>query len=319
MRGGYPVETICSVQCVTKKIKGKEIAQNVSFEISKGEIVGLLGPNGAGKTTTMKMIVGLSEISVGDIKIMGYSIKDHLSKALNNIGAVIEEPTFYPYLTGNENLRQYQRMHKTDDRKWLLEVADLVGIEYALKQRVASYSMGMKQRLGIAQALLKKPKLLVLDEPTNGLDPVGIRDMREYLKQLAGNLGMGILISSHQLSEIEKIADRVIIMQEGRIFADQQIGDGTNDGFSRIILHIDDAEHTSKIVAELFGVNSSVSKSITVERLPNQLYTVALTINENQIPKLLTSLCIGGISVFRVLSLNTTLEEQYLNLTNSKS
>lgn len=185
-----------------EKIKGKEIAQNVSFEVSKGEIVGLLGPNGAGKTTTMKMIVGLSEISVGDIKIMGYSIKDHLSKALNNIGAVIEEPTFYPYLTGNENLRQYQRMHKTDDRKWLLEVANLVGIEYALKQRVATYSMGMKQRLGIAQALLKKPKLLVLDEPTNGLDPVGIRDIREYLKQLAGNLGMGILISSHQLSEI---------------------------------------------------------------------------------------------------------------------
>lgn len=196
------METICSVQSVTKKIKGKEIAQNVSFEVSKGEIVGLLGPNGAGKTTTMKMIVGLSEISVGDIKIMGYSIKDHLSKALNNIGAVIEEPTFYPYLTGNENLRQYQRMHKTDDRKWLLEVANLVGIEYALKQRVATYSMGMKQRLGIAQALLKKPKLLVLDEPTNGLDPVGIRDIREYLKQLAGNLGMGILISSHQLSEI---------------------------------------------------------------------------------------------------------------------
>ncbi|MNW43903.1 putative ABC transporter ATP-binding protein YxlF [compost metagenome] len=313
------METICSVQSVTKKIKGKEIAQNVSFEVSKGEIVGLLGPNGAGKTTTMKMIVGLSEISVGDIKIMGYSIKDHLSKALNNIGAVIEEPTFYPYLTGNENLRQYQRMHKTDDRKWLLEVANLVGIEYALKQRVATYSMGMKQRLGIAQALLKKPKLLVLDEPTNGLDPVGIRDIREYLKQLAGNLGMGILISSHQLSEIEKIADRVIIMQDGRIFADQQIGDVTNDGFSRIILHIDDAEHTSKIVAELFGVNSSVSKSITAERLPNQLYTVALTINENQIPKLLTSLCIVGISVFRVLSLSTTLEEQYLKLTNSKS
>lgn len=202
MGGGYPVETICSVQSVTKKIKGKEIAQNVSFEVSKGEIVGLLGPNGAGKTTTMKMIVGLSEISVGDIKIMGYSIKDHLSKALNNIGAVIEEPTFYLYLTGNENLRQYQRMHKTDDRKWLLEVANLVGIEYALKQRVATYSMGMKQRLGIAQALLKKPKLLVLDEPTNGLDPVGIRDIREYLKQLAGNLGMSILISSHQLSEI---------------------------------------------------------------------------------------------------------------------
>lgn len=108
-------------------------------------------------------------------------------------------------------------------------------------------------------------------------------------------------------------------MQDGRIFADQQIGDVTNDGFSRIILHIDDAEHTSKIVAELFGVNSSVSKSITAERLPNQLYTVALTINENQIPKLLTSLCIVGISVFRVLSLSSTLEEQYLKLTNLKS
>ncbi|GGO04973.1 ABC transporter ATP-binding protein [Saccharibacillus kuerlensis] len=312
------MNTILSVQHLTKKIKGKTIVNDVSFDVLAGEIVGLLGANGAGKTTTMKMIVGLSKISSGDVKIAGRSMKTEFSKALDDLGAVIEAPAFYPYLSGYENLRQYQRLHKKASKDWLLEVASLVGIDHALKQRVGTYSLGMKQRLGIAQALLKKPKLLVLDEPMNGLDPAGVRETRTYLNQIADELGVSVVISSHQLAEIEQMAGRVIVIQQGCLIAEQQIGDEAGSSVLQLTLHVNDAERAGKALTEFSGGIHRSLKSKQAEQLPGGLYAIAITLEEEQVPKLIRSLCEAGVDIHRVLPAHTSLEDKFLEWTTKR-
>ncbi|MCP1423742.1 ABC-2 type transport system ATP-binding protein [Paenibacillus xylanexedens] len=309
------MKTILSVKHLTKEIKGKLIVQDISFDVAAGEIIGLLGANGAGKTTTMKMMVGLSKVSAGDIHIAGYSIKTNFSKALPNVGAVIEAPAFYPYLSGYENLRQYQRLHRNASKEWLSEVASLVGIEYALKQRVGTYSMGMKQRLGIAQALLRKPKLLVLDEPMNALDPAGVRETRNYLNRIAADLGVAIVISSHQLSEIEQMARRVIIIQHGRLVTEQQIGKGINDDIFCITLHIDNIERTREVMANLYRHDQNAMEYKHLDKLSNHLYTITIAIDEGQVPKLIRTLCDANVNVHRVFQAHTSLEDKFLEWT----
>ncbi|EEL19533.1 ABC transporter ATP-binding protein [Bacillus toyonensis] len=312
------LKTVLSVQHLTKEIKGKLIVQDISFDVVEGEIVGLLGANGAGKTTTMKMIVGLSTISAGDVQIAGYSIKSQFSKALFNVGAVIEAPAFYPYLSGYENLRQYQRLHKNASKDWLLEVASLTGIEHALEQRVSTYSMGMKQRLGIAQALLRKPKLLVLDEPMNALDPAGVRETRNYLNRIAADLGVAIVISSHQLSEIEQMARRVVIMQNGCLVTEERIDDGLNDGKFYITLHVDNVELTSEVVVNLFGDDHHALDYTQTKKLSNGLHTMTVAIDEGQVPKLIRALCDARVEVHRVLPAHTSLEDKFLKWTTAR-
>ncbi|MGN4254091.1 ABC transporter ATP-binding protein [Bacillus cereus group sp. MYBKT14-1] len=312
------MKTVLSVQHLTKEIKGKLIVQDISFDMIAGEIIGLLGANGAGKTTTMKMIVGLSTISAGDVQIAGYSIKSQFSKAILNVGAVIEAPAFYPYLSGYENLRQYQRLHKNASKDWLLEVASLTGIEHALDQRVGTYSMGMKQRLGIAQALLRKPKLLVLDEPMNALDPAGVRETRNYLNRIAIDLGVAIVISSHQLSEIEQMARRVVIMQNGCLVTEQRIDDGLNDGKFCITLHIDNVELTSEVLVNLFGDDHHALDYVQTEKLSNGVHTITVAIDEGQVPMLIRALCAAGVEVHRVLSTHTSLEDKFLKWTTAR-
>ncbi|GGO01125.1 ABC transporter ATP-binding protein [Saccharibacillus kuerlensis] len=312
------MNTILSVRHLSKEIKGRSIVKDISFDVLEGEIVGLLGANGAGKTTIMKMIVGLSKISAGDVWIAGNSMKTQFSKALDNLGAVIEAPAFYPYLRGYENLRQYQRLHKNTSKDWLLEVANLVGIDHALKQRVGTYSLGMKQRLGIAQALLKKPKLLVLDEPLNGLDPAGVRETRNYLSKIASELGVSALISSHQLSEIEQMASRVIVIQEGSLMIEQQIGYEAGDGGLQLTLHVNDLEKTSKVLAEFLGEHYHSLTNQQAEELPGGLYAVFLTLEEEQVPRLIRTLCSEGVDVHRVQPVNSSLEEKFLQWTTKR-
>ena len=208
-----------AVKELRKTIRGKEIIKGISFELHEGEVFGFLGPNGAGKTTTIRMLVGLIRPTSGTVAICGYDLHRQFPDAIRQIGCIVENPEMYPYLTGWENLEHFARMIPGIGADRIMEVAKLVGLEQRIHDRVGTYSLGMRQRLGIAQALLGKPKVLILDEPTNGLDPAGIREMRAFIRFLAETEGLSVLVSSHLLSEIQLMCDRVAIMAKGRILA----------------------------------------------------------------------------------------------------
>lgn len=213
---------ILKVDKLCKKIGKKTILKDVSFEINEGDILAFIGPNGAGKTTTIKCILGLQRITSGSITINGYGIKHDFKKAIERVGCIVESPDVYMYLTGLENLKIQARMYKNVVMDDILRVVELVGLESRIHDKVNKYSLGMRQRLGIAIALLHQPNLLVLDEPTNGLDPEGIKDLRVLLKRLAKS-GVGILISSHNLSELESFCTRVCIISDGVILEESSI------------------------------------------------------------------------------------------------
>ena len=208
---------ILDVQNLTKAYGNKEVVKNVNFQISSGQIFGFLGANGAGKSTVIKMICGLTNITKGKIFIMGKSITNSFESAIKNVGGVIETPNMYNYMSGYNNLKFFASLYNKIPKSKIMETAELVGLSSRIKDKVSTYSLGMKQRLGIAQALLHSPKLLILDEPTNGLDANGIKEMRMLLKTLAKKHGIAILISSHILSEMENLCDTVAIINKGEI------------------------------------------------------------------------------------------------------
>ena len=209
--------TILKCENLNKIIKKKQILDNVSFELNAGEILGFIGPNGAGKTTTIKLVLGLQSITSGKVKINGFDVKKDFVKAIEKVGAIVENPDFYMYLSGRKNLELIANMYKNVNNKRIDEVVKLVGLENRINDKVSKYSLGMRQRLGIAQAILNKPNLLILDEPTNGLDPEGIKDLREFLVKLAKEENMAIFISSHNLSELESFCTKVCIIKNGKV------------------------------------------------------------------------------------------------------
>ncbi|EAH3781189.1 ABC transporter ATP-binding protein [Listeria monocytogenes] len=216
-------ERALQVTNLHKKIRKREIIKGISFEVMPGEVFGFLGPNGAGKTTTIRMIVGLIKPTSGTILIGGKDIRKNFTEAMRGLGSIVENPEFYSFLTGQENLAYFARMDSSIKKERIQEVTELVGLEKRINDRVSTYSLGMRQHLGIAQALLSNPKLLILDEPTNGLDPSGIHEMRDFIRALARNEGISVLVSSHLLSEIELLCDRVAIMTDGTIIKTDQV------------------------------------------------------------------------------------------------
>lgn len=215
---------VLEVKSLKKTLGKREIIKDISFSIKDGEIFGFLGPNGAGKTTTIRMLVGLIAPNKGDISICGESLLKNKEKALKNVGAVVENPELYKYLSGRENLMQIARIRKVSKEE-VEELIKLVGLEDRINDKVGKYSLGMKQRLGLAAALIGSPKLLILDEPTNGLDPSGILDFREIVKKAAREKGMAVFISSHILSEIQNLCDRVAFINDGVIKSVEDIKD----------------------------------------------------------------------------------------------
>ena len=207
------------LKCVDlhKSIRKKEIIKGISFDIKQGEILGFIGPNGAGKTTTIKLILGLQDFSKGNIEINGYDVKKNFERAIEKVGTIVENPDLYMYMSGYANLKLVANLYKEIDKKRIDEVVKLVGLENRIKDKVSKYSLGMRQRLGIAQAILHKPNLLILDEPTNGLDPEGIKQIRDLIVKLAREEKMAIMISSHNLSEIENVCNKICIIQNGEI------------------------------------------------------------------------------------------------------
>ena len=209
------MEHILNIENVTKSFGNKKILKNVSFSINSGDILAFIGPNGSGKTTTIKLILGLQTIDKGKISINGYDINKNYKKAISKVGAIVENPDSYMYLTGYQNLKLIANLYPNINESKILELLELVGLSDRKDDKVSKYSLGMRQRLGIAKSLINDTNLLILDEPTNGLDPAGIKDLRELLKHLAQK-GLAILISSHNLSELESFCNKVCMINNGQ-------------------------------------------------------------------------------------------------------
>ncbi|WP_226528492.1 ABC transporter ATP-binding protein [Metabacillus niabensis] len=222
-------DILLKVSNVSKKIGKTSIINDVSFELCKGEILGLLGPNGSGKTTILKMLVGLLKPTKGSITIHEFDLQKDFERAISNVGAIIENPIMYDFLSGYENLVQLFRMTDQFSYERIDEMIELLRMDKYINDKVHTYSLGMRQRLGLAQALLHRPSILLLDEPTNGLDTEGMKSLRDTLRRLADKEGVSIIISSHILSEIELICDSVLVMNDGRCIERSQLRDWQNN------------------------------------------------------------------------------------------
>jgi len=286
---------------LTKVIGDRTIVDDVSFEVFQGEVFGFLGPNGAGKTTTIRMLVGLIKPTAGRVVICGHDVRHDFEKAMRCIGCIVETPDLYRFMTGRENLAHFARMLDVHAKE-IERVASLVNLEHRLDQRVGTYSLGMRQRLGIAQALLGHPKLLILDEPANGLDPAGIREIRELLRNLARNQAMSVFVSSHLLAEIELTCDRVAIIHKGRILRAGPVRDLISSRRAMEFRVSDTAR-----AAEIIG-----NGTIEGDR-------VIVPIEESAAPPLVAALTNAGIDVYRVAPNKQTLEEMFLEATGGET
>lgn len=293
---------IVQIKGLSKEIKNKKIVSDLSFDIYEGEVFGFLGPNGAGKTTTIRMMVGLMSITEGDVIINGNSIKTDFEKAVANIGAIVENPELYKFLSGYDNLMQYARMVKGITKEKIDEVVELVGLTSAIRSKVKTYSLGMRQRLGLAQCLLHDPKVLILDEPTNGLDPAGIREMRDYLQKLTREKGMAVIVSSHLLSEMEMMCDRIGIIQKGELVGVQTVNELINEESQTYIVEVSDISSAQKILS-VYSVD--VSKG--------DLYVQA---SREDVPDIIEKLVHAGVKIYGIKVNSKTLEDRFLEITN---
>jgi ABC-2 type transport system ATP-binding protein len=299
--------SILEICNLTKRIGNKTIIDNLSFEIPKGEVFGFLGPNGAGKTTTIRMMVGLMSITEGDVLIGGHSIKTDFEKAIVKVGAIVENPEMYKFLSGYDNLIHFARMVPGVTKDRIDEVIQLVGLENRIRDKVKTYSLGMRQRLGVAQALLHKPSLLILDEPTNGLDPAGIRELRDYLHTLTRGEGISVLVSSHLLSEMQLMCDRVAIIQEGKLIDVQSIKEIMND------------ETSSSVVFELDNIELAL-QTLTSQQSANPKIVdggVECWLDKEQIAVINEILVKAGVKVYGIKKITPSLEEKFLQVTGS--
>lgn len=258
-------EAILKCENLCKSFGKRQILNNVSLEVNQGDILGFIGPNGAGKTTTIKLILGLQSIDSGAVKINGYDIQKEFEKAIEKVGTIVENPDLYMYLSGYDNLKLISNMYKNIDKKRIDEVVKLVKLEQRINDKVSKYSLGMRQRLGIAQALLHKPNLLILDEPTNGLDPEGIKELRELIKELAEKENMAIVISSHNLSELESFCNKVTIIKNGKIVETSTINEVKKVEHSYII-ELDNIEDIQKIIEKKIEKISETKFKIDVDK-----------------------------------------------------
>ncbi|TBX54142.1 ABC transporter ATP-binding protein [Bacillus mycoides] len=300
--------TILSVRDLKKVIGKKTLVEDISFDVKQGEVFGFLGPNGAGKTTTIRMLVGLIKATEGTISIGGYSIKENFREAMRQIGSIVENPELYTYLTGWENLKQFARMLGDISDERIIEIAKMVHLDERIQDKVKTYSLGMKQRLGIAQALLGNPKLLILDEPTNGLDPAGIRELREFIHKLVKEENMSVFISSHLLSEVQLICDRVAIIHKGKMITVAPIEElikTASDRVEWVVTPISKAKDMLDAAEEIEEV------SVEDERLLCRMDVASINVWNKHFVE-------NGIDVHSVKELVFTLEDLFIELTRGE-
>lgn len=296
---------VLEVKGLKKRLGKREIIKGINFSVKDGEIFGFLGPNGAGKTTTIRMLVGLIAPNEGEIKICGKDVQKEKEEALKNVGAVVENPELYKYLSGRENLMQIARIRKVSKEE-VEELIELVGLKDRIDDKVKKYSLGMKQRLGLAAALIGEPKLLILDEPTNGLDPSGIIDFREVVKKAAKEKGMAVFISSHILSEVQNLCDRVAFTNGGVIKSVEDIHDNTMDTEldSLTLIVSSNEEEAVKILKNIDLVKSA---SVIDEE-------IHLIIKSGKTSELLKILLEKNIRVKEIFKNRKGLEQRYMEL-----
>ncbi|MBJ8107825.1 MULTISPECIES: ABC transporter ATP-binding protein [Bacillus cereus group] len=294
----YIVET----NNLTKKYKKSSVVSGVNLKIPEGEIYGFLGPNGAGKTTSIRMLLGLIKATEGNITIFGKDLNENRLSILSAVGALVENPSYYAHLNAIENLEVYRLLRNIPKEK-LHAVLKTVGLQNAAHQKVKEYSLGMKQRLGLAIALLGDPRLLILDEPTNGLDPQGIHEMRELIKSLAKERGITILVSSHLLSEIDQMATYVGIISKGRLIFQDKIE----------VLR----QHSHNSIKILVNKPKEAWKIILASGIPSVMEEDKIVISNTDntaIAKIVKALVANDISVFRIEEEKNSLEDIFLNI-----
>lgn len=297
------MKNVLEIKNVSKKIGKRQILDNLSLDVREGEIFGFVGPNGAGKTTLIKVMLGLYKTNKGSISIAGFDIKDDFEKAMDEVGAIIENPEMYGYLSGKDNLKLYARMDPNNDYEYQKEVIESVKLGSRINNKVRTYSLGMRQRLGIAQALISKPKLLVLDEPTNGLDPLGIKELRDLLKKISKEKNIAVFISSHILSEIELMCDRIAIIDNGKILEVKDMHDKNDTESLRVSFEVDEVNKAKEVLKannkEVKIIENGIEVFVTREEVPD---INLLLVKEN-------------IKVYEINIEHKTLEDEFIEKT----
>ena len=301
------MNTILEINHLSKKYKDFTAVDDLSFSVNSGDVYGFLGQNGAGKSTTIRMMLTLIEPTSGDIKIFGKSLHENRHDILSKIGAVIERPDLYKYLTAYENLKLFAKMSNVHvTHKLLMDQLDMVGLADRSDSKVKTYSQGMKQRLGIGIALVHNPDLIILDEPTNGLDPQGIADIRNLILKLSTEMGKTVVVSSHLLSEIELIANRMIVIHKGKKIVEGFVKDLLDPSKTLVEIETTDNEFAKSVLK-----NSSFGQMIVDKN--NKLQ---LTINKIEISSLIKIMVDSNVQIIAVTPRHS-LEDYFLNLTKT--
>ncbi len=285
-----------------KKFGKKEILKGISLEANEGDILGFIGPNGAGKTTTIKLILGLQSITSGSVKINGFDIQKDFTKAIQKVGTIVENPDLYMYMSGYENLKMISNLYSGITKERIDEVIKFVGLENRIKDKVSKYSLGMRQRLGIAQAILHKPNLLVLDEPTNGLDPEGIKQIKDLIVKLAKEENMAVLISSHNLLELESFCTKVTIIKNGEIVETSTIEEAKKVNKDSIYHLVVDK------TTEVLNILENKLEKLDDENI--QVYA-----KKEEIPEIIEKLVTSGVKIYSVYPEEMSLEDAFLKKT----
>ena len=295
------METILKCEKLCKNFGKRNILKNVSLEIKEGDILGFIGPNGAGKTTTIKLILGLQSITSGKVTINGYDIEKEFTHAIKRVGAIVENPDMYMYLSGYQNLKLVANLYKGITTERIDKVVKLVKLENRIHDKVSKYSLGMRQRLGIAQAILHNPNLLILDEPTNGLDPEGIKEMRELLVELATKEKMAILISSHNLAELDNFCTKVCIIKNGEVIETSEISAIKKEACQDLkLFEVDDANRVKNIVKEIVVIDKNRFK---------------INLPKEEVPNLIKELVQNNVKIYEAKQEEKTLEDAFFEKT----
>lgn len=294
---------VLELKNVSKSFGKRKIIDNLNLEVEEGEIYGFLGPNGSGKTTTIKMILRLINSDSGEIKVNGYDTKKQFEKAMECIGAIVENPDLYKYMSGIDNLRLHARIRNIDEKR-IKEVLELVELKGREKDKVGKYSLGMKQRLGLALTLLHRPKVLILDEPTNGLDPAGIKKLRDILKEISHKEGVAVFVSSHILSEMQLMCDRVAVLDNGKIVKVEKISDTNEEKEEGVEIKVRNIEKAVKILKEEFNLDVKIENN-----------KINITVRTEKLPEVIKKLAIADTEIQLVIPKEHTLEDIFFDAT----
>lgn len=294
--------TVLELKNISKSFGKRKVIDNISLEVKSGEIYGFLGPNGSGKTTTIKMILRLIDNDSGKIIVNGYDTKKDFEKAMECIGAIVENPDMYRYMTGIDNLKLHARIRNIDENR-IQEVLEMVELKDRAKDKVGKYSLGMKQRLGLALTLLHKPKVLILDEPTNGLDPAGIKKLRDILKEIAHKEGVAVFVSSHILSEMQLMCDKVAVIDNGKIVKIEEITN-SQEKVEKLQVTVKDIEKAKQILKAKFNIDANIEEK-----------NLFITVQNADIPKIVKELAIADVEITAVIPQEHSLEEIFFDAT----